>query len=192
MAQYSFTCERYDGYSHSGDMTSTVKGTVELSDEDVATLVKLMRESGTSDIEELELEETEPRIYNILYEACSDACFASAQIDSLLFDYYNSEYDCDKGAFIEFCFSLGFKLKRDMEEYQDSDGNFCWYKMNDFEDFEFRHWLENYLKSMSLDEAEDFFKEYIHGELEEYETDYDISVVIPQAIIDMAFPPENK
>lgn len=192
MAQYSFTCERYDGYSHTEAMTSRVKGTVELSDEDVATLVKQMRESGTSDIDELELEETEPRIYNILYEACSDACFTSAQIDALLECYYDNVFDCDKDAFIDFCYSLGFRLKRDKEEFLDSDGNCCRYMMTDFELFEFRHWLENYVKSMSLDEAEDFFKEYVNGELEEYETDYDISVVIPQAIIDMAFPPENK
>jgi hypothetical protein len=192
MAQYSFTCERYDGYSHTEAMTSRVKGTVELADEDVATLVKLMRENGTSDVDELGLEETEPRMYNILYEACSDACFASAQIDALLECYYDGVFDCDKGAFIEFCFSLGFKLKRDMEEYQDSDGNFLWYKMTDFEDFEFRHWLEKYVKSMSLYEAEKFFKDYVNGELEEYETDYDISIVIPQAIIDMAFPPTDE
>ena len=192
MAEYAFRCERFDGYSHSGAVTSEVRGTVELSDEDVATLVKLMRESGTSDIDELNLEETEPRIYNIIYEACSDACFNSAQIDALLDCYYNSVFDCDKDAFIDFCFSLGFQLKRDREEFLDSDGNFCRYMMTDFEDFEFRHWLEDYVKSMSLDEAEKFFKDYVNGELEEYETDFDISVVIPQAIIDMAFPPKEE
>lgn len=55
--------------SHSGAVTEDGTGTVELSDEEVDTLVRLMQEMGTADVEELELEDRCPEIFEKLDDA---------------------------------------------------------------------------------------------------------------------------
>ena len=47
MAEYKIECEQFLGFSHSGSVYTSGESTVELSDEEVATLVQLMREKNT-------------------------------------------------------------------------------------------------------------------------------------------------
>jgi hypothetical protein len=56
MAEYKIECEQFLGFSHSGSVTTSGESTIELSDEEVATLVQLIREKGTTDVGELGLE----------------------------------------------------------------------------------------------------------------------------------------
>ncbi len=48
MAEYKIECEQFLGFSHSGSVYTSGESTVELSDEEVATLVQLMREKNTT------------------------------------------------------------------------------------------------------------------------------------------------
>lgn len=57
------------GWACSGPVYEEGHGTVELSDEEVDTLVQLIREKGTTDVEELELESSHPELYKKLFDA---------------------------------------------------------------------------------------------------------------------------
>ena len=56
MALYSIENDTCLGISHSGAVNVESEGFVELSDEEVAKVVDLIRKEGTSDIEELRLD----------------------------------------------------------------------------------------------------------------------------------------
>ena len=72
MALYSIESEQCLGISHSGAVTVNGESAVELSDEEVDILVKLIKEKGTTDVEELDLENLHPDIYKKLDEAYYD------------------------------------------------------------------------------------------------------------------------
>lgn len=55
MAKNNIECEQYLGLSHSGSVTTSEKSTIELSEEEVPTLVQLIREKETTHVEELYL-----------------------------------------------------------------------------------------------------------------------------------------
>ena len=59
MALYSIENNTCLGFSHSGVVNVESEGYVELSDEEVAKIVDLIRQKGTTDIEGLELEDVE-------------------------------------------------------------------------------------------------------------------------------------
>ena len=59
MALYSIENDTCLGISHSGAVNVESEGYVELSDEEVAKIVDLIRQKGTTDIEGLELEDVE-------------------------------------------------------------------------------------------------------------------------------------
>lgn len=59
MALYSIENDICLGISHSGAVNVESEGYVELSDEEVAKIVDLIRQKGTTDIEGLELEDVE-------------------------------------------------------------------------------------------------------------------------------------
>ena len=56
MALYSIESEQCLGMSHHGAVTVNGESAVELSDEEVDILVKLIKEQGTTDVEALDLE----------------------------------------------------------------------------------------------------------------------------------------
>ena len=55
MALYSIESEQCLGMSHHGAVTVNGESAVELSDEEVDILVKLIKEKGTTDVEALDL-----------------------------------------------------------------------------------------------------------------------------------------
>ena len=57
------------GWACSGPVYEEGQGSVELSDEEVDTLVQLIREKGTEEVEELELESSYPELYKRLFDA---------------------------------------------------------------------------------------------------------------------------
>ena len=72
MAEYIIECEQCLGISHDGAVYADGEGTVELSDEEVTTLVQLIRLKGTTDVGELDLETTHPDLYAKLDKAYHD------------------------------------------------------------------------------------------------------------------------
>ncbi len=61
---------------YEGDMFIGDEGYVELTSEEVKTLVDLIRDNGTSNVEEIELEENYPDIFEKLDNACRSMTFA--------------------------------------------------------------------------------------------------------------------
>ena len=79
MALYSIENDTCLGISHSGAVNVESEGYVELSDEEVVKIVELIRKEGTTDIEELRLEELYPDIYKKLRDAYYDMAYNEAK-----------------------------------------------------------------------------------------------------------------
>ena len=63
MAEYKIECEQFLGISHSGGVYTNGESTVELTDEEVTTLLQLIRQKGTTDVDKIDLETTHPQLY---------------------------------------------------------------------------------------------------------------------------------
>jgi len=190
--KYPIESEQISDMSHSGGVFRNAKGEVELTDEEVAKLVQLMREKNTSDVEKLELEETEPDIYEKLYDACDMMCDKAAFDEAWLggyweawrgdmqemvdYDIYDMMYYCEK--------NCGFVYEGDENEDEDYDEK----KMEAF-----RKWLDKYLHTAPDADVLKFFEENMTLLVEDWEfvdpsaIEYEVTVLIPQPIIDMAF-----
>lgn len=163
------------GFSHCGSVWTTAQGEFEMPDEYVDTLVALIREHDTTDIDELELEESHPEIYEFLNENINEI-------------YQHAE----EAHFIREGFSMG-----DCYEYDDELIDYCERKLgfeyecdDDEEDYEyerrshFESWICNYAKNLDDDEIIDFFYEHINNGFDYDLCEFEIS--IPQQIIEMA------
>ena len=194
MALYSIDCEQVLGMSHTGEVTTEGESTVELSDEEVETLVRLIREEGTTDVEELELEERYPEIYEKLDNAYQQMA-RDAELSYWVWDGYRNgyfEYDVDE--LMEYCEkNLGFKFEYDEKDYYYDDPE----DLPEGEEPEidedrldedrceaFSDWLDDYLASLPDDEAISFMGEHMNADVCVDDVDY--TVRIPQAIIDKA------
>jgi hypothetical protein len=63
MAKYRIECEQCLGISHSGAVYTDGEGTVELTDEEVATLIQLIRQKKTTSVSKLNLKTSHPELY---------------------------------------------------------------------------------------------------------------------------------
>lgn len=161
------------------------EGSVELTSDEVKTLVDLIQENGTSDVEELELEENYPDIYEKLDDACRSMAFAEAEYDWFWEGYSNGFFEYDTEALLSYCKEhCGYVFEYDPEDYQDDDGNLDEEEIHCAELEDFEDWLSDYLESMN------------HGAFRLFAFDhlcddpvvecYDYDVVIPDEIVEMA------
>ena len=79
------------------------EGYVELSDEEVAKIVDLIRQKGTTDIEGLELEEKYPDIYEKLREAYHDMAYNAEELHWLWEGYDNGYFEYDTYDLMAYC-----------------------------------------------------------------------------------------
>ena len=193
MALYSIESEQCLGISHSGAVTVNGESAVELSDEEVDILVKLIKEKGTTDVEELDLEHLHPDIYNKLDEAYYDMAYKAEEIHWLWEGYYGSYFEYDEDKLMSYCEkNLGFSFEFKPEDYFDEDD--LEYYNEDPESYEdeihdvkyeaFSEWLDEYVKGLSDDEARDFFYNHMDADLNMDNVEY--TVEIPLAIIKKA------
>lgn len=179
------------GVSHSGEVCVYGDGNVELSDEEVQQLVELIRENGgVTDVEELNLEEKYPDIYEKLDEACCDASHRAEWIDWIFRGYRCSYYNVSTEDAIEKCEKdYGFKFEFDKAKFLDENPD---YEDADIdEDFicqekeeAFEEWIEEYRASLNEYDEASFLADVF--ELEP-EIDYEeYSVEIPVDIVKMA------
>lgn len=63
MAKYRIECEQCLGISHSGAVYTDGEGTIELTDEEVATLIQLIRQKKTTSVSKLNLKTSHPELY---------------------------------------------------------------------------------------------------------------------------------
>ena len=194
MALYSIESEQCLGMSHSGAVTVNGESAVELSDEEVEILVKLIKEKDTTDVGELDLENLYPDIYEKLDEAYSQMAYHAEYMHWLWEGYYNHYYEYDDNALMAYCEkNCGFTFEFKPEEYFDSEDDIEDYK-EDPESYEdeidevkneaFSEWLTEYLESLSDDDAASFMEEHMDADINMDNVEY--TVKIPQAIIDKA------
>ena len=190
MALYSIESEQCLGMSHSGAVTVNGESAVELSDEEVDILVKLIKEKESTDVKELDLETLHPDIYEKLREAYYDMAYRAEEMHWLWEGYENGYFEYDDDKLMAYCEKeLGFSFEFKPEEYFDED-DLEYYK-EDPESYEdeiydmkyeaFQKWLSDYVSGLSDDEARDFFYNHMDADLNLDDIDY--TVEIPQAII---------
>lgn len=187
MAKYTIECEQFLGMSHSGAVTVNGEGTVELSDEEVTTLVELIRQKGTSDVEELDLESSHPDLYAKLDKAYHDLAQHAETMHWLWEGYENGYYEYDEDELMDYCErELDFTFEYDEDDNLDDDA-----ELDDDDDEQyyaklraFRSWLDDYLHSLSDDDAASFMEEHMDADINMDYVDYTVS--IPKAIIQKA------
>lgn len=190
MALYSIESEQCLGMSHSGAVTVNGESAVELSDEEVDVLVKLIKEKDSTNAKELDLEHLHPDIYEKLREAYYNMAYDAEEMHWLWEGYYNGYFEYDDEELMAYCEKeLDFSFEFKPEEYFDED-DLEYYK-EDPESYEdeiydvkyeaFQKWLSDYVSGLSDDEARDFFYNHMNADLNLDDIDY--TVEIPQAII---------
>lgn len=194
MALYSIESEQFLGMSHSGAVTVNGESAVELSDEEVNILVKLIQEKNSTDIRELDLKNLHPDIYEKLREAYYKMAYDAEEMHWLWEGFDNGYFEYDTDELMAYCENnLDYSFEFDPEEYFDSDDEIEEYK-EDPESFEdevcdakcqdFQEWLSDYVSGLSDDEARDFFYNHMNAGLDLDDIEY--TVEIPQAIINKA------
>ena len=191
MALYSIESEQCLGMSHHGAVTVNGESAVELSDEEVDILVKLIQEKNSTDVGDLDLETLHPDIYKKLDKAYSDMAYRAEEIHWLREGYNNGYFEYDSEKLMDYCEKeLGFEFEYDVKDYY----------LDDPEDLEegeepeidedmleedksdaFSEWLDDYLSDLSDDEARDFFYNHMDADLNMDGVEY--TVGIPEAII---------
>ena len=194
MALYSIESEQCIGMSHSGAVTVNGESAVELSDEEVDILVKLIKEKGSTDVEELDLKNLHPNIYDKLDKAYYKMAYDAEEMHWLWEGYENGYFEYDEEELMNYCEkNLDYSFEFDPEEYFDSEYDIEEYK-EDPESYEdevydakcqdFQEWLSDYVSGLSNDDARDFFYNHMDADLDMDNVEY--SVEIPQAIINKA------
>ena len=191
MPVFNIFIESSLGVSHSEEVCVYGDGNVELTDEEVRQLVDLIRENGGStDVEELRLEERYPVIYDKLDEACCDASHQAEWIDWVIDGYRCSYYDVETEDAIKKCeehyaFRFEFDKDRFLEEnpdYEEEDIDED--LIEEKKEEAFWEWVEKYRGTLNeYDEASflaDVFEIDPEIDYEEY------SVEIPVDIVKMA------
>ena len=191
MALYSIESEQCLGMSHHGAVTVNGESAVELSDEEVDILVKLIQEKNSTDVGDLDLETLHPDIYKKLDEAYSDMAYRAEEIHWLWEGYNNGYFEYDSEKLMDYCEKeLGFEFEYNVKDYY----------LDDPEDLEegeepeidedmleedksdaFSEWLDGYLSDLSDDEAASFFYDHMNADLDLDYVAY--TVGIPEAII---------
>lgn len=186
MAEFNFSCTIYLGFSHCGEVTAEGKGTIELSDEEVAALVVLMREKGSTDVNELNLEEVYPEIYEKLDDAFRDAAWTATLDHWYTTGFYEGVYEYDVDVLMEYCeYNCNFVFEYDESDYLDDDGEVDEDAVWDAKYDAFMEWLEPYIENLNPEERIAFLQEHMNAEVELSEDELDYEVDIPEDIKNM-------
>lgn len=181
MAEFKFCCTSYLGFSHCGEVTADGYGTVELSDDEVSALVSLMREKGSTDVKELDLEASLPEVYKKLDEAFKDAAWIATLDHWYVTGYEDGVYEYDADAVMDYCAeNCGFMFE-DEELAEELDEDSLWDDRHDA----FEEWFDSYIYDMLPQERIAFLQEHMNAEVELSEDDLDYEVEIPDGVIQL-------
>ena len=222
MAKYTIECEQFLGFSHCGPITTTRRGTIELTDEEVATLVQLIREKNTTDVGKLGLKDTHPDLYGKLDDAYGNLARHAEYMHWLWDGYENGYYEYDEKELMHYCeskyqknldchiknmlclfrklfrliflnrtkskrflyYKCGFSFEYDEKDYLDAKGEVNQEVLACDKSEAFCEWLDGYVRSLSDDDAADFFSEHMDADIDVCDVEY--SVDIPEEIVQMA------
>lgn len=176
MAKYKIECEQCLGISHFGAVTTGGESTVELSDEEVATLVKLIQEKNTTDVNELGIASSHPDLYAKLDKAYRDMACHEEYMYWLRNGYENGCYEYDEEELMDYCErECGFSFECDEDDDLDED------ELYDAKSEAFCEWLDDYVDSLNDDDLIKFMREHMDAEVEVDDVEY--TVKIPEEII---------
>ena len=189
--KYSIKVDVCLGFSHCGGVTTKGEGFVELSDEEVQTLVELMKSKKTTEASDLGLKRKHPDLYSKLNSAYSEAaCYAEKRhwiMDGFKQgegEYYDldeaKKYCIEQGLYVPYECSESLDYFYDDEEEEEDDE-----KYNDENDnWDFCQWLCGYLEDLDNKTVCDFFYEHINNRLDLDDIEYDV-IDIPEEIKQM-------
>ena len=185
MAKYKIENDNCLGYScESRGVFVESEGYVELSDDEVAKIVGLIRQAGSSDIKEIGLEEKYPDIYAKLDEAYHDMAYNAEELHWLWEGYDNGYYEYDPDELMAYCEeNCGYKFNYNEEDYVE-DGQLDEDKLEYDKSIDFYGWLDRYIRKLDDEDVKDFFYNHMDADLDMQGVEY--VVAIPDAIIDMA------
>ena len=110
MAKYTIECDICLGFFHCGAVETNGYGKIELSDEEVKTLVDLIREKQSTNPDELGLEKGHPDLYEKLDEAYCELYYQTEEIYWLKNGFYNGYYEYDYDELKKYCIeSCGYE-----------------------------------------------------------------------------------
>jgi hypothetical protein len=165
-------------------------GEFEMADADVETLVALIREKGTTDIDELGVYNSHPAIYKLLREEINSIRYDSACDHEMREAIFNAEceWDVDTDELIDYCRqNCGFKDSYFDEKNEET------HKIKEEQFYDrFWAWYHDYVDTAPFEEIHNLFYELYDTEYEysglgfEYYEDYYPFIFIPQQIINLA------
>ena len=188
MAKFDFCCVNDLGFSHCcGSIAAEGYGTVEFSDEEVAILVKLIRDMGTTDVEELGLKTAYPEIFRKLDEAYRETA-REATIDHWYMEgFYDGCYEYDPDELMDYCSeTYDFVFEYNEEDYLDENGELDEDTLYDDKYDAFTEWLEVFVESMDSQERIKFLREHLNANVDLSDLELDYIVGIPQGIVELA------
>ena len=185
MAEYKIENSNCLGYSCGGSgVYVDSEGFVELTDDEVAKIVDLIREAGSTDIEEIGLKEKYPDIYDTLDDAYRHMAYDAEELHWLWEGYESGYFEYDKEELIAYCEeNCGFKFDYNEEDYI-VDGEFDEDSLEDDKENAFDNWVDDYLQTLTDQEVKSFFYDHMNADLNLDHVDYEVA--IPEEIIDMA------
>ena len=195
MALYSIESEQCLGMAHfGGAVTVNGESAVELTDEEVDILVKLIKENDTTDVEDLDLENLYPAIYEKLRDAYYKMAYDAEEMHWLREGYDNGYFEYDEEKLMNYCereldFKFEYDIKKyylddpeDLEEGEEPDIDEDQIEEDKYEAFS--EWLDDYVNGLPDKEAKSFFYNHMNADLDMDNVEY--SVEIPAGIITKA------
>lgn len=170
------------GFSHCGEEGAIGDGYVDLTEEETNTLVALVNEKQTYDVEELNIENTHPDLYKKLEKA-----------------YYNMKFKmwCEIGLsegnivpsenekLMEWCkANCGFAYDPNKRTEAEDDYYEEELTEEDKEAFQFNEWLPDYIDTLDNDQAFEFYRDHLSAFVDLSLSD--VKVRIPADILYMA------
>lgn len=193
MAQYNIWTECFLGMSHCGSVTADGSGTVDLTDEEVAKLVEMIRQCDSDDLEVLNLKDTCPEIYEKLEQAHRDAAYQAEYMHWLKEGYDEGYYGYDQEELMSYCEEeCGFCFEEEPEDFMDEDGDIDEEAYEESKYDAFVEWLDDYIYSLDDEELVDFLVNHMNAEVDMSSWSEDYTVSLPPAIIEMAAEADEK
>ena len=193
MAQYNIWTECFLGMSHCGSVTADGSGTVDLTDEEVAKLVEMIRQCDSDDLEVLNLKDTCPEIYEKLEQAHRDAAYQAEYMHWLKEGYDEGYYGYDQEELMSYCEEeCGFCFEEEPEDFMDEDGDFDEEAYEESKYDAFVEWLDDYIYSLDDEKFVDFLVNHMNAEVDMSSWSEDYTVSLPPAIIEMAAEADEK
>lgn len=172
------------------DEEATCKGNIDLTSDEVNTLVQLIRETGETDAESMGLQDVDEALYDKLQEQCQEIADLAAELAYLKegFDIEADEYHENPEEAIEECEQDGtFEFDYDEADYLDEDGNLDEDALWEAKQEAFESWVDDQRFSLEGEELRDFYYNVVGVSLDLDACSIpDADIVIPDEIIRIA------